>query len=134
MSKFFTVDEANQTLPLVRRIVDDIVSTHQRLLAQIDEYRAYDPDAEVLRARRRELEEEMRELTDRVNGFVAELEELGAEFKGFEEGLVDFHGMLDGREVLLCWKLGEESVEWWHELDGGYRGRQRLPAHLLGAS
>ena len=134
MPKFFTVDEANQTLPLVRRIVGDIVSTRQRLLALIDEYRAYDPDSEASRGRRRELEEEMRELTDGVTGFVAELEELGAEFKGFEEGLVDFHGMLDGREVLLCWKLSEESVEWWHELDGGYRGRRRLPAHLLGAS
>ena len=134
MPKFFTVDEANRTLPLVRRIVGDIVSTHQRLLALVDEYRGYDQNAKVSRARRRQLEEEMRELTDRVNGFVAELEELGAEPKGFEEGLVDFHGMLDGRAVLLCWKLGEESVEWWHELDTGYRGRQRLPAHLLGAS
>jgi len=133
MPKFFTVDEANQTLPLVRRIVGDIVSTHQRLLGLIDEYRAYDPDSEVLKARRRELEEEMRELTDRVNGFVAELGEIGAEFKDFEDGLVDFHGRLDGRAVLLCWKLGEESVEWWHELEAGYRGRQRLPAHLLGA-
>jgi len=133
MPKFFTVDEANQTLPLVRRIVGDIVSTHQRLLGLIDEYRAYDPDSEVLKARRRELEEEMRELTDRVNGFVGELGEIGAEFKDFEDGLVDFHGRLDGRAVLLCWKLGEESVEWWHELEAGYRGRQRLPAHLLGA-
>jgi hypothetical protein len=131
MPKFFTVDEANQTLPLVRRIVGDIVSTHQQLLALIDEYRGYGQDAEESRARRRQLEGEMRELTDRVNGFVAELEEIGAEFKGFEEGLVDFHGMLDGRTVLLCWKMGEESIEWWHELEGGYRGRQRLPVHLL---
>ncbi len=133
MPKFFTVDQANQTLPLVRRIVADIVSTHRRLLERIDEYRAYDPDEREFSERRRELEEEIRELTDRVNHFVAELEDIGAEFKGFEEGLVDFHGMLDGRVVLLCWKLGEESIEWWHELDAGYRGRQRLPAHLLGA-
>jgi len=133
MPKFFTVDEANQTLPLVRRIVADIVSAHQQLLEGIDEYRAADPNVEASSARRRELEKEMQELTDRVNGFVAELEEIGAEFKGFEEGLVDFHGMLDGRAVLLCWKMGEESIEWWHELDAGYRGRQRLPAHLLSA-
>jgi len=133
MPKFFTVDEANRTLPLVGRIVADIVATHQRLLARIDEYRAYGQHTEAFKARRRELEEEMRELTDRVNGFVAELEEIGVEFKGFEEGLVDFHGMLDGRAVLLCWKIGEENIEWWHEVDAGYRGRQRLPAHLLSA-
>jgi hypothetical protein len=101
------------------------------MLERIVEYRALDPESVVEGARQRELEQEIGDLTDSVNGYVAELEEIGAFFKGFEEGLVDFYGLLDGRPVFLCWKLGEESVEWWHELDGGYAGRQRLPAHLL---
>jgi hypothetical protein len=131
--KHYTVDEANRTLPLVRRIVGDIVSAHRMLLERIDEYRTHDPKAEMLAPRRRQLEGEMQDLTDRANEYVAELEEIGVVFKGFEDGLVDFHGMLDGRSIFLCWKLGEPSVEWWHEVDAGFAGRRRLPAHLLSA-
>ena len=69
-----------------------------------------------------------------MNRFIGELHELGALFKGFEVGLVDFYAMMDGRPVFLCWKLDEDQIEWWHELDGGFAGRQRLPAHLLSES
>jgi hypothetical protein len=131
MPRYFSVDEANRTLPFVRRVVDDIVSAHRELLSRLDEYRRLDPEAPRLRARRRELEAEVRELGEQVNGFVGELEAVGALFKGFDEGLVDFHAVLDGRSIFLCWKLGEERIEWWHELDDGYAGRRRLPAHLL---
>jgi hypothetical protein len=131
MPKFFTIEEANRTLPLVRRIVSDIVATHRQLLGRIDEYRGLDPSTAEGGRRRAVLEQEMRDLTDKVNAFIAELEEIGALFKGFEEGLVDFYGTLDGRPIFLCWKLDEESVEWWHEIEGGFAGRQRLPVHLL---
>lgn len=131
MEKYFTVEEANRTLPLVRRIVSDIVATYDEFRRRLEEARILDPEVAAQLSRRRELEAEMRQLTDRVNGFISELEEIGVLFKGFEEGLIDFYGKLDGRPVFLCWKLGEESVEWWHELDTGYVGRRRLPTHLL---
>jgi hypothetical protein len=131
MEKYFTVEEANRTLPLVRRIVSDIVATHDEIRRRLEEARRLDPEVAAQLTRRRALEAELRQLTDRVNGFIGELEEIGALFKGFEEGLIDFYGKLDGRAVFLCWRLGEESVEWWHELDAGYVGRQRLPSHLL---
>lgn len=131
MEKYFTVEEANRTLPLVRRIVSDIVATYSEVRRGLEEARTLDPEVAEQTSRRHELEAEMRQLTDRVNGFIGELEEIGVLFKGFEEGLIDFYGKLDGRPVFLCWKLGEESVEWWHELDAGYVGRRRLPTHLL---
>ena len=131
MPRFFTVEEANRTLPLVRRIVSDITSSYGELMELIEEYKSLDPHSPASRAQREELDVDIREFTDRVHGFVAELEEIGAVFKGFDQGLVDFHGMLDGRPIFLCWKLGEDSIEWWHELDGGFAGRKRLPAHLL---
>jgi hypothetical protein len=53
------------------------------------------------------------------------------EIRGFEEGLVDFPGELNGRRVYLCWQLGEPAVEHWHEVDAGYSGRQDL-AHPPG--
>ncbi len=133
MAKFFTVDEANRTLPLVRRIVADIVSTHGQLVERLQEYRTLDADAEADGQRRKKLESELEELTSTVNRFVAELEEIGVLFKGFEEGLVDFYALMDGRPIFLCWKLGEESIEWWHELEAGFAGRQALPAHLSSA-
>jgi hypothetical protein len=131
MAKYFTVEEANRTLPLVRRIVGDIVATHDVIRRGLEEARSLDPAVAAQLSRRRELEAELSQLSDQVHGFIGELEEIGALFKGFEEGLIDFYGKLDGRPVFLCWRLGEENVEWWHELDAGYIGRQRLPAHLL---
>ncbi|NIQ84631.1 MAG: DUF2203 family protein [Acidobacteria bacterium] len=132
MAKNFTVDEANKTLPLVRRIVTDIVATHRSLVERLDQLRSLESEGRP-GSRRRQLEKEIEELAETANRFIAELDAIGALFKGFEEGLVDFYSTLDGRPVFLCWKLGEESIEWWHELDAGYVGRRPLPAHLLNA-
>ena len=60
-----------------------------------------------------------------------ELEQIGCEFKGFDAGLVDFHGRLEEREILWCWKFGEERITHWHELDAGFAGRQPLPEVLM---
>ncbi|MGH7488523.1 MAG: DUF2203 domain-containing protein [bacterium] len=51
---------------------------------------------------------------------------MGCELKGVDEGLIDFPSEREGQTVYLCWKLGEERIEWWHELDTGFAGRQRL--------
>jgi hypothetical protein len=61
------------------------------------------------------------DLQERIN----ELEEMGVELKGIEEGLVDFQSMRDGRVVYLCWRLGEETISYWHELDTGFPGLPR---------
>lgn len=130
MPEYVSVEDANRTLPQVRRIVSDILATHRELVELIKEYGHLDPELESLKVKREELEERMRELTDQVNRYIDELEKLGGLFKGFE-GLVDFYAILDGRPIFLCWKLGEDRIEWWHDLDAGCAGRQRLPAHML---
>ena len=61
-----------------------------------------------------------------VNQLVEQVHEMGCELKGIEEGLIDFRSELDGREVYLCWKMGEGAIAWWHELDTGFSGRQQL--------
>ena len=61
-----------------------------------------------------------------LNGLAEQINELGCELKDIDQGLIDFRTEMDGREVYLCWKLGEERVEWWHELDTGFAGRQPL--------
>lgn len=127
MPKYFTVEEANRTLPLVRRVTEDIVTTYRELGDRVTELRA----ARERGDNARDVETAVHELTRRINEYVAELDEIGALFKGPEPGLVDFYAMLDGRPIFLCWKQGEEHIEWFHELEAGFAGRQRLPAHLL---
>jgi hypothetical protein len=56
-----------------------------------------------------------------------QLESLGVQIKDYKRGLVDFPSMRDGRIVLLCWQLGEgNEVEWWHDIEAGFAGRQPL--------
>ena len=63
------------------------------------------------------------ELSLRVN----ELEGLGVQLKDYSRGLIDFPSLRDGRVVLLCWQLGEgDSLQWWHDVEAGFAGRQPL--------
>jgi len=136
--KRFTVDEANATLPYVRRIVEDIVADYHRWRDCI--YR-YEMLAAASKSDEGETEEQvaLRENVDgiaqRINGFINELSAVGCVFKGFEGGLVDFRSQREGRDVFLCWKLGEEEVSHWHDVDTGFAGRQPLqPEPVMGES
>ncbi len=127
-TKYFTVDEANRTLPFVRRVVSDIVVSYRSWKQRVYRYElvAAEGNTTVESEEQIKLREEIDEVAHRINRFVAELKLIGCVFKGFDDGLVDFHSEMDGREVFLCWKLGEDSVEHWHEIDVGFAGRQQL--------
>ncbi len=134
--KLFTVEQANRTLPLVRRIVQDIVAEHPRWKDLVARYelaaagaRPEWGESEEQLALRREIDA----VAQRINGYVDELADVGCLLKGFEDGLVDFYGLLGGRLAFLCWKLGEPSVSHWHELDAGFAGRQPITAELVAA-
>ncbi|CAG0956618.1 hypothetical protein GPROT1_00495 [Gammaproteobacteria bacterium] len=127
-TRTFTAEQANRMLPLVRRIVRDIVDTHRAWTRALQSYettatwaRADAPSAQLTT-----LEGEVRKLAAEIEGYLGELRELGVDFKGFEQGLVDFPGERDGRPVCLCWKLDEDAVGYWHEVSDGYAGRQPL--------
>lgn len=122
--KYFTLAEANRTLPLVRRIVADIVSTHETatyLHAQL-ENRDHPQTRE-------ELEKQLERTVDRLNELSEELKAVGCELKDYRMGLVDFISRHEGREIYLCWMLGEQTIRHWHELHTGFQGRQ--PVELL---
>ena len=130
--KYFSLEEANRTLPLVKAIVGDIVRQFQtvnelkgRLTAvQRDRRRnANDPYSEELAQSQAEMELQEEKLASYIN----ELTKLGVELKG-PDGLCDFPSIMDDREVCLCWRLGEPQVMHWHELDAGFAGRQPLAA------
>jgi hypothetical protein len=124
----FTVEQSNRTLPLVRRIVEDVVAQHRRWREAILEL-----DLVASTARPDEqLEREAQLLARELDGYQRELEALGIQLKDRRLGLVDFPSEMSGRHVLLCWRLGEPEVQFWHEVDAGYAGRQPLFPELVG--
>lgn len=131
--KLFTVEEANRTLPLVRKIVEDIVAQHRVWREKILELDllASTTKADEPRDRAEQLEREAQVLAREIDGFQQELDALGIELKDRRLGLVDFASEINGRRVLLCWRLGEPEVQFWHEVDAGYAGRQPLSPSLV---
>jgi hypothetical protein len=135
MDRLFTVDEANKTLPLVRRIVEDVVRQHRQWREKILEL---DLVASAARAdepheRAAQLEREAQALAHEIDGYQHELEELGIQLKDRRMGLVDFPSEMAGKKVLLCWRLGEAEVQFWHDEDAGYAGRQPLQPTPVGS-
>jgi hypothetical protein len=61
-----------------------------------------------------------------MQGLLGEFQQREIQVKDVDRGLLDFPAIIGGREVFLCWELGEERVEFWHDLDSGYGGRERI--------
>ena len=129
--KYYTVAEANAALPLVRVVVRDIAELardlrdrHERLtrLQPSDHGVLGDAYHEELQQVRAEFERDQ----ERMHEYEQELKKLSVELKDYDTGLIDFPCWMDGREVYLCWRLGETEVSHWHEIDAGFAGRQRL--------
>jgi hypothetical protein len=117
-TKYFTPDEAQLTLPLVKKIVKDILDTTKeiRLLAE-DLHGAIEDNSEI------------KKMVEDVNGFMKELEEIGCFYKdwNFSVGLVDFPAVIDGEEVFLCWRSDEDDIRFYHDPERGYAGRKSIP-------
>ena len=130
MPKYFTVAEANRTLPLVRRIVGDITALYPRWRDLVSKYELVAAQARPEwgeSAEQLDLRRQIDALAWDIQRYLHELEGVGCVFKGFEDGLVDFYGRIEERDVCWCWKQGEEKIEHWHELEAGFAGRQPLP-------
>ena len=123
----FTLAEARRTLPLVRRIAADVVRAHA-VAAGVHRQLSAGPS----RADRARLEAELDRAVVKLQGYVDELGDVGVELKDYATGLLDFVTVHEGREVYLCWRPGEETIDHWHELDAGINGRQ--PVETLAES
>jgi len=130
MAHLFTREEAESTLPQIvsllwklKGLKPDHDKAEGRLagLQQKSQTNGHAIDVDTARAsmERQRIAIEMQGIIDRIN-------EMGAEVKDIEIGLIDFRSRIGGREVYLCWKLGEERIGWWHDLDSGYASRRRL--------
>lgn len=120
---WFTPESANRTLPLVRTVVADILEKGRELQSLVDE--ATEEGAQRIRGTKSEM-----------LALLAELERIGCSYRdwNFSVGLVDFPAILDGEEVLLCWRSDEDAVRWFHAPESGYAGRKPIPDRFLGDS
>lgn len=124
MKKYFTPQEANKRLPLVKQIVADILSKARDLKAIMANGVSDSKQAVYQKT------------LDQMESLIDELEGLGCYYKdwNFEMGLVDFPALIDGKETLLCWRSDEPDVRWYHGFDDGFAGRQPIPEDLLNDS
>ena len=125
--KLFTVEEANALLPTVRRIVAGLARDYARVTAAREAARGAAERAKEMGGGFMTggglYVTALTNLAERAG----QLENLGVQLKDYERGLIDFPAMRDGRVVLLCWQLGEgDQIEWWHDLEAGFAGRQPL--------
>ena len=146
MTRFYDIDEANEQLPELRGILGALRDQRAELIRLRDEVLERQgaveaaaegtgaggtgpglpdgdggTDAELRRLRLR-----MQGVIDQMQAGVARIDDLGITLREIETGLIDFPALVSGRQVCLCWRLGEDAIEWWHELSAGFSGRQPL--------
>ena len=136
MSKIFTLGEAQTVLPVVEALLrraqtaggraGALEMEMQQLSHRIFLSGGMHVDVSVAARRRAERDKAVQEAKDTL----AEIDEIGVQVKDLEEGLLDFPCVLDGKTVLLCWKLGEKEIGYWHSPEDGFEGRKPLDARF----
>jgi hypothetical protein len=134
--RFFTLDEANRLLPTLRPLLTRLVAqrqalrAHQRLLEEFRTRASRDggamPGADLSRAR-----QESDHLRTAIQETAEEVQALGCLIKDLDAGLVDFPALRRREQVLLCWRLGEDRIRYWHGPEEGFAGRKPLDEDTL---
>ena len=130
--RYFTPEEANEALAIVRPLAEELVA-RRRALRDAGEHREtlrhrLAGNGDGLDARRvAAAETEMSGEAELLERCLSRIGELGVLVKDLDRGLVDFPALRGDEEVLLCWQVGEEEVAHWHGLEEGFAGRRPLP-------
>ena len=128
MARYFGIDEANAVLVDARPVLEQLRDDRERVaevqagLQRDRENNGSAEHAEQLAER----EQEVREIVQRMQRAVAQIDEWGIMLREIGTGLIDFPALANGRPIWLCWRLGEGDVEWWHEANVGFDQRQPL--------
>jgi len=121
--RLFTVGEANELLPFLSPRVRDVRLVHQELLARADDVAS---SQEIMFRGGTLVPPRYLTLVTNLQSLVEDIGSCGCHLKDLDSGLVDFPTLWEGREVYLCWKLGEPHVGYWHEIEAGFAGRRSL--------
>ena len=129
--KIFSVEEANRFIPRLQEMLREL----RRLRETIESKKVEMDLLEIVGVPRTgisveaDMSKEMTVLNDlavQFNKQLETLEDMGCQIKDLDQGLVDFFSVREGRLIYLCWKEGETAIQYWHTLDGGFKGRQPL--------
>lgn len=117
-TRYFTPEEAEKTLPLVKKIVKDILDSAREMRLIADDIKEHVEENPVIQ-----------KMADNINNYMRELEEIGCFYKdwNFSIGLVDFPSFINGKEVFLCWRSDEDSIAFYHDIDKSFENRKPLP-------
>ena len=129
--RFFTVEEANEALATIRPLAEEMVRRRRAILA------AGEQRAEIAQTaagngagldprRLGALDDLVERERDALARCVSAIQRAGVLVKDLDTGLVDFPSERDGEEILLCWRVGEPEVAWWHTVEAGFSGRTPL--------
>jgi hypothetical protein len=141
MTRFYDIDDANETLGELGPILATLVQQREELVRLRDHVLAHGAGpsgaagsgsgdsgeagaavADDLRLTRLR----MQGLIDQMAAGVARIDELGIALRDIPTGLVDFPALVNGRQVWLCWRRDEDAIHFWHDLDSGFGGRRPL--------
>ena len=136
MSKTFTLSEAQTLLPVLEALLrkaqaagtraGELESEMQQLTQRI--FLSGGMHVNVVQAARRRAERE--KALQEARDTLVEIDEIGVQVKDLEKGLLDFPCVMEGQTVLLCWKLGEKEIGFWHTTEDGFAGRKPLDARF----
>ena len=130
--RIFTLAEARAAVPAVDGLLAEI-QPRRRSLAELQATveavrRSGGGNGGTIWTDTRDLESRMRRLAEEVQDRVAQIHALGAQIKDVDQGLVDWIAEREGQRVMLCWRRGETTIEWWHRISDGFAGRQPIVA------
>jgi hypothetical protein len=130
MARYFTREEAEALLPQIEPLLLDVQRRHSTLVALRQELEALQQrmrgNGHGLHQQLERLQRQHTLALEEVNRLIRRIHAFGCQLKDPAMGLIDFPALRDGREILLCWRLGEEGIHWWHETTTGFLGRQPL--------
>ena len=127
MSQYFTLQEANEALNIIRPLMDEVQVIRQKILEnQPEAWPAIEKSAG--NGGNRALSNLVQDF-EKLDALVHQIQDTGAQIKDINTGLLDFSALKNGREVYLCWQHGEDNIQYWHEIEAGFAGRQ--PIHLF---
>ena len=127
--RYFTLEEANRAVDELRPVVEQLVETRGRFLtaqaqrADLTE-RAGSNGGDLTPTDFAEVEELLEQEATTLAVCIERIQAAGAQVKDLDEGLLDFPSLMDGEEILLCWRLGEDEIGYWHGPDEGFAGRK----------
>jgi len=130
MAHYFTREEAEALLPQITVVLLKIQETRKAVQQSEEELgmlRAQaHSDGHFLHERMMHVQKVLATHLQTLQGLINELSDFGCELKDPDSGLIDFLSLRNGREIYLCWRLGEERINFWHHLNAGFVGRQPL--------